>query len=105
MMSLPLSPEQYTLMKNQWNRQLNTELNKQSIPSSKISSWLAHCQSSTDDDKVCLDVRINSNVSNVSYKSKKSKKSTNLLKSFFSKFSKKNKKTEIEFYDNIAVVA
>lgn len=97
-MSLPLSPRQYMLMKQKWNKQLEMELCKAALKQNqKIVSWSGFSNDSNED---YLNVPRNSNASNLSDNSKKSVKSTRSWKSFFSKFSKKKKK-EIKFYDDL----
>lgn len=100
-MQLPLSPNQYRLMKEKWNKQLEMDLTKASRdPTPKIMSWSGWSNDSGD----FLKVPRNSNASDYSEKSEQSKKSTKSWKSFFSKFSNKNKKNQknkIPFYENL----
>jgi hypothetical protein len=101
-MSLPLSPRQYMLMKQKWNKQLDMELCKASLKQNqKMVSWSGFSDNSYSDncynsDEEYPNVPRNSQVSNLS---DKSKKSTRSWKSFFSKFSKKKK--QIKFYDDL----
>lgn len=109
-MSLPLTPRQYMLMKNRWNNELEMELRKANLKQNKkIVSWSGfsnksnksdNSNSSYEDYPSIPSVPRNSNASNLSDNSKKSVKSTRSWKSFLSKFTKKKKK-EIKFYDNL----
>lgn len=100
-MQLPLSPNQYRLMKEKWNKQLELDITRASRdPTPKIMSWSGWSNESSD----FLKVPRNSNASDYSEQSKKSTKSTKSWKSFFSKFSNKNKKNQknkIPFYENL----
>ena len=96
-MSLPLTPRQYMLMKQKWSKQLDMELCKAALKQNqKVVSWSGFSNSSNEDFPR---VPRNSNASNLSDNSKKSVKSSRSWKSFFSKFSKKKK--EIKFYDDL----
>jgi hypothetical protein len=99
MMSLPLTQNQYMLMKERWNKQLEMELRKDNVKQQKIMSWSGFSDSYNTSEDYPTALR-NSNLSNISEKSKKSVKSASSWKSFISKFSKKQKK-EIKFYDNL----
>lgn len=98
-MSLPLTQNQYMMMKAEWNKQLERELEKVALKrqNPKIMSWSGFSDLS---DEYPIVPR-NSNVSNLSNNSKKSINSSKSWKSFFSKFSKKKQKKEIKFYDNL----
>jgi hypothetical protein len=98
-MQLPLSPNQYMLMKEKWNKQLERELEKATMRSApKVVSWSGFSNEFPSAPR-------NSNASEYSEhseQSNQSKKSTRSWKSFFNKFSKKNKqKKQIPFYKNL----
>jgi hypothetical protein len=100
-MQLPLSSNQYMLMKQKWNEQLDIELAKsKSVP--KMVSWSGFSLDSNEFPSVPRNSNA-SKYSEQSNKSNQSKKSTRSWKSFFNKFYKKNNKNKknIPFYENL----
>jgi hypothetical protein len=101
-MQLPLSSNQYMLMKQKWNKQLELEMMKQSMKSTKVISWAGFSLSSNNSESDSEhESPIVQRMSDASHYSNQSKKSTRSWKSFFNKFSKKNKKPQIPFYENL----